>query len=126
MTKRAASIVALGIVAALAVPAASCERGTRRVVHRVADPSAQWVAVVDEVEYANGLLTSVADRVLVREAASKDAAGTIVFSEDALPDLEKPTVAWEAGRLVITASRSANVLRREARAHGFEVEVRPR
>jgi hypothetical protein len=68
----------------------------------------------------------VADRVVVRETASKDAAGTIVFSEDALPDIEKPTVAWEAGRLVITASRGANVLRREARAHGFEVEIRRR
>lgn len=126
MMMRAASIIALGIIAALAPPAASCERATRRVVHRVADPSAQWVAVVDEVEYANGLLTSVADRVVVRETASKDAAGTIVFSEDALPDIEKPTVAWEAGRLVITASRGANVLRREARAHGFEVEIRRR
>lgn len=131
--KRAASCVAPWILVGLAMTAVSCEctkrdheSDGRRVLHTLTDPTGKWVAVVDEVEYANGLLTSVADRVLVIDAASKGAEGTIVFSEDALPDVEKPTVAWGTGRLLITVSRDAYVLHREARAHGFEVEVRPR
>jgi hypothetical protein len=105
---------------------AGCQRAGRRIVQTVPDPSAKLVALVDEVEYANGLLTSMADRVLVVKAPSKDSDGTLVFSEDALPDLEKPSVEWVSGRLRITISRSAYVLHREAMADGIPVDVQPR
>ena len=124
--RRAASITVLGILVGLAMTMVSCERLKRRIVQTLVDPSGRWVAVVDEVEYANGLLTSVADRVVVIQSASKDAEGTQVFCEDAMPYSEKPTIAWSKGRLVIGVSPKANVLAREARAFGFEVEFRSR
>jgi hypothetical protein len=131
--KRTGPILVVGILAGLVMSMISCERakrdhekGGRRIVQTLTDPSGKWVAIVDEVEYANGLLTSVADRVRVVESASRDAEGTLVFSEDALPDSEKPTIAWATRSLLITVSRSASILHREARVYGFEVEVRPR
>lgn len=131
--RRARLIILLGLVAGSATPMVSCEKnkrdhenGGRRIVHALADPSGKWVAIVDEVEYANGLLTSLADRVRVVQSESQDAEGTLVLSADALPDSEKPTVAWAAGRIQVTVSQNATVLHQEAQAHGFEVEVRRR
>ena len=124
--KQAGSITVLAILAGLAMTPIACEKAGRRVVQTLADPSGNWVAVVDEVEYANGFLTSVADRVSVFQSASQDTEGTVVFSEDALPDWDKPTVVWTPGRLVITVSRTATVLHRDTRAFGLEIEVRAR
>lgn len=96
----------------LVIAGLACDRpkGHRMIVQTLPDPSGKWVAVVDQVEYANGLLTSVADRVLVVEAASMAAEGTMVFSEDALPANEKPIVSWSGGRLLISISPDATVL----------------
>lgn len=112
----------------LVIAGPACERpkGHRMIVQTLPDPSGKWVAVVDQVEYANGLLTSVADRVLVVEAASMAAEGTMVFSEDALPANEKPIVSWSGGRLLISISPDATVLFREPQAGGMEVVVSPR
>lgn len=93
------------------------------IVQTLPDPSGKWVAVVDQVDYANGLLTSVGDRVLVVEAASMNAEGTIVFSEDALPANEKPIVSWSGGRLLISVSRDATILHRASHAGDLEVVV---
>ncbi len=64
------------------------------LVQTAPDPSGRWVAIVDEVEYPNGLLTSVADRVRLVAAASPNTEGTVVFSEDALPAYDNPMVSW--------------------------------
>jgi hypothetical protein len=118
------------LAASLAMAAAlcSCTDGRRIIQGPLADPGGKWVAVVDEVEYANGLLTSVADRVVVADSASsaEKGKGTIVFSEDALGDQDKPTVEWSAHRLVITISRKAAVLRKDPRGGGVQVEIRRR
>jgi hypothetical protein len=102
------------------------DKGHQVILQTLPDPSGRWAAIVDQVEYANGLLTSVADRVRVVEAASMNAEGTLVFSEDALPDNERPTISWSGGRLLISVSRNAAVLHRETRADGIEVVVRTR
>jgi len=120
-------------LAAILIVGPACERsirgpdkGDQVIIQTLPDPSGRLVAIVDRVEYANGLLTSVADRVRVVEAASMNAEGTLVFSEDALPDNERPTVSWSGGRLLISISRNAAVIHREPLAGGIEVVVSPR
>jgi hypothetical protein len=118
-------VVVLGVAAGLS----ACSSGGRTVLQVAADPSGKWVAIVDRVEYANGLLTSAADRVLVAEAGSRAAErgeGTIVFSQDAGLPGEKPTVAWSEGRLVITAPASGAVLHQQTSVRGVQVEIRLR
>lgn len=131
--KPSGSIVLLAILAGIAIAWSACERsmrgrdrGHRVIMQTFPDPSGKWVAVVEQVEYANGLLTSVADRVRVVEAASMHAEGTLVFSEDALPDSERPAVSWSDGRLLISISREATVLYEESHADSIEVIVSPR
>lgn len=122
-----ASAALLGLVACVGAGAGCASRHEeRRIVQVLQDPTGRWKAVVDEVEYANGLLTSVADRVLVGEAQADDSRGTVVFSEDAAPASEKPQVSWMDGRLVIAVSRNATDLHQVARAGGVEIDVRVR
>ncbi len=123
----------LAVLAGIVIAGSACERPMRgrdkshqTLMQTLPDPSGKWVAVVDQVEYANGLLTSVADRVRVVEAASMNAEGTLVFSEDALPANERPVVSWSGGHLLISISHHATVLHREPQANGIEIVVSPR
>ena len=128
--KPSKSIPLLAALAAIATMAPGCRSYQRRVIQKVPDPSGRWMAIVDEVEYQDGFLTSVADRVLVVEPASSAADGTVertlAFSEDAMPDIEKPAVSWSGGRVLISVSRSAVVLAKRERVGGVEIVVSAR
>lgn len=126
-------VTALGMAFGTVLAMASCgkpgnpsnrDNGGRRVIQKMADPSGKWIVVIDEVEYANGLLTSVADRISLVSTKHPDKEGTLVFSEDAMPDAEKPTVVWESNRLVVSISSSATVLHQSEEADGVRIVVR--
>jgi hypothetical protein len=125
--KPSKSIPLLAALAAIATMAPGCRSYQRRVIQKVPDPSGRWMAIVDEVEYQDGFLTSVADRVLVVEPASSAADGTVertlAFSEDAMPDLYKPRVSWSGGRVSISVARDAYVHFQRPRVDGVEIVV---
>lgn len=116
--------VAAALVVLVGVMTAACRPPARKIIRSVPDPTGRWVAVVDEVEYSNGLLTSVADRVLLAQSGSMSGAGTIVLSKDA--DRSKPIVEWSADHLVITVDTAALLLHEQPSAHGITIEIRRR
>jgi hypothetical protein len=133
--QRSAKIAALGIALGTTMAIISCNRfnhnhgaenGARKIIQKVSDPSGKWIAIVDEVEYANGLLTSMADRVTLVGPKPKDSDGVLVFSEDAMPDNEKPTVSWVSNRLLITVPANSNILHQEKQVGEVQIEVRKR
>ena len=133
--KRNAKIAAIGIAFGVAMAMTSCnkfkhdygsESRGRKIIQKVPDPSGKWIGIVDEVEYANGLLTSMADRVSLVGPKSKDKDGVLVFSEDAMPDSEKPTISWESNHLLITVSPNSNVLHQEKQVGEVQIEIRKR
>jgi hypothetical protein len=116
----------LASVAGIVTTCGRCEKGHQTILQTLPDPTGKWIAIVDQVDYVNGLLTSVADRVRVVEAASANSEGALAFSEDALPGGETPTVSWSSGRLLISVSPNANINFRAPHAGGIEISIHTR
>ena len=98
----------------------------RKIIQELRNPSGKIIAVVDEVEYANGLLTSVADRVCLLGDKWKKVDGIVVFSSDAMPLAKKPTIAWESNKLIITISADATDVHYDKQVDEFEIELKTR
>lgn len=93
-------------------PNTAIQKSERRVWDRVVSPSGEWVAILDQVPYQNGLLTSEEDRVCLVRGGSKNPSdeGVVVYSEDAAPKDQKAKLQWRGDTLVITTSKSAYAL----------------
>lgn len=123
------------IMVVLLVTTVTCDRSKsskdssnkgRRIIRKLPDPSGQFIAILDEIDYANGLLTSTADRICIVDPKKNTQEGDIVFSEDALPDSEKPTIVWKSNTLLITISKNSNIISRKTQVNGILVELRNR
>jgi hypothetical protein len=95
----------------------------RKIIQRAIDPSGRWEAVVDEVEYPNGLTTAAADRVSISQLKSGKSKEKLIFSEDIKPDNEKPSILWKKDKLIINISKDAYVIFSERSVDGIDVEI---
>lgn len=109
-----------------ALPSAQVQKSERRVWDRVVSPSGEWIAVLDQVPYANGLLTSEEDRVCLIRKGSKDPddEGVVVYSEDAAPKGQKATLQWKGNALIITTSKSAYALHTQDKFENVTIIVK--
>jgi hypothetical protein len=91
------------------------------IIQSLKNSDSSYVAILEQVDYANGILTSTEDRVRVSKEGDIN-KGEIVFCEDVMPPLEKPNVQWSGSKLIISFSRDAYVFVRKQEIQGLTVE----
>jgi len=83
------------------------------IIRQVGATASQRIAFVEQINYASGLQTCVADQVRIADRVSDSQPQDIVFTEDVEPLSQKPIVEWKGDVLTIYVARDANVLLRK-------------
>jgi hypothetical protein len=121
--------LAILIIGFISFPMLACQRkdpklsDAPKIIQTVEASPGGLVAIVDQIPYANGLLTSEEDRVRIVDPQKNKPEGEVVFAEDSEQSTEKPVITWSGGKLVISFSRDANVLFQRPSFGGVQIEV---